>query len=365
MKRSGRSHALLASALSAFAFWSLPAQATSWSEAFLATGTLSTFPYADKNKALQCSAVHLGNRHVLTAGHCFLGANTCLGATVVFNGEARKPFPQKARCLRMISIHAAAFRDGTPNETYALFEVDRAPAFSASLSTEPLPSEGNVRLFSPEGVVGSKNDSLGRTPLYCDSLLPAPSDPFGRPRRGNVFETRCPHSGFAHGAPLFALFPNSKETTNQKNLQARLVGIAQGAYLPATGGGPRTVFQDVRDAIPRALIRQESPHRITAGHFSSDAFPFGLDGNLDFELASFPHPGPHTLAISQAALTEVEVIDGRGQATLYKGTPSLASTSPQIYEGPVRVRVRTPKNARSVHAEILLTAPSQRSVNAP
>ncbi len=349
--------------LSTFLF--SPVSADTWNQAFLATGTVSTFPYADRGKALTCTAVHLGGRVVLTAGHCFLGALDCLSASVVFNGDAKRPFPRKALCQKMIAVNAALFRSGAPAEDFALFEVDNAPEAFVSIADSPTDVGEDVRLHGPEGLLGSKNDMRGRAPLICEGVASAPFDPFGRPRKGTVFETRCPHTGFSHGAPLLSFLPMKPGTGDSSNASiAQLVGIVKGSYLPSTGRGAMTVFQEVSSAVSAALkdsfrkvpwfTTHTVPQRVTAGSFSSDAFPYALDGNLDFSLVTLPLRGTYTLAVNQGALTEITVIDGSGRSTHFKGAPSFASAAPRSYEGPLRVRVVTPKEAKSVHADIVL-----------
>lgn len=94
-------------------------------------GSVVVHPFASRKAFIACTATHLGDGFVLTAGHCLLGAPRCNGAVVRFPKEfapdgAVKEF-QESPCESVLSISADDARYRGPHEDYALMRVKNPP----------------------------------------------------------------------------------------------------------------------------------------------------------------------------------------------------------------------------------------------
>jgi hypothetical protein len=184
-------------------------------------------------------------------------------------------------------------------------------------------------------------------------------DAYGRSRPVPAFVTRCPHSGFAHGAPLV-------------DATGLIVGLVQGAHRKPTSISPVTVvaaaarLSDAIEAARKNLATLPTTASLTevpdvlddvsetfeAGSFSTDAFPYGLHGNLDFTLVTLGGEGVVTLAVQTGPLTRVEIVDASGRMVSFEGVPRLTDAAARVFSRPVRVRVRTDAAASSVSARV-------------
>lgn len=308
-----------------------------------ATATLEVFPYASSRRSLRCTAFHLGEGLMATAGHCFLGLRECNGARVIFNSHARRPFPRSHACLRIEAIAADVMREGSQGLDLALFRISDPPRAALRIGdASTLPPD--AALLSVEGLVGHRDPRRRSGLVTCAGAAPWPTDFFGRPRPRAVLRTSCAHGGFAHGAPL--LDPSTGD----------VVGLVTGVFrLPTPRSSFSTAFSPFSgpsDAARFVTSEGGEPTVIRVGSFSTEAFPRGLEDRLDARAVRFVGPGAVTLSFQAGASTEIEVRGADGSRRTFAGAPSFSDASAIAFPAPVEVRIRTLPGATGVAATI-------------
>ena len=273
-------------------------------------GALKVFAYKNPKDHLSCSAAHLGDGIMITAGHCFLGSHDCNRAVVELP-DARGKI-QKHFCQEIVSIESAIASPLKPYADFALFRV-------LPLTTNNVPENSSITL-ADQG---------------CSNLLPVDQDYFGRQRIQLTYFTICPGAGRPHGQPI-------KDTHTGK-----ILGLVQGHFRPADSAKNLKTYVG---ALPESF--PALPAETISGQFASEAYPYGLGGDLNFTVKNYGGSGTVKLKIVRSSSTEIRVLEGSGFETVYRGVPSHSESLIQTFQRPVTVRASTGPNVKSVFVSL-------------
>jgi len=189
---------------------------------------LDAFGRLHLNGAL-CTATHVGDGLVVTAGHCFGAPSSrvddrpCGGVYVEWGYRGGRVASQ-SNCTRILAMQTGGGRD------YAFFRVSPVPAASVGVDLDSRPSNGNtLTIFSHPG---------GR-PLEWSRTCPV------RSTNGTELQYQCDTQGGSSGATV--LRDGSLKVTGihwggggDANVATQLVETPIGEFLGGGGPGPST-----------------------------------------------------------------------------------------------------------------------------
>lgn len=299
-------------------------------------GLLEVFPFKDKKKSIRCTAFHVGNGYVVTAGHCFLGAMACNKAQVWFglNSDIGARLPSK--CTEVVWN-----RPQERDNDLAIFKVDFAPQAFLELSQVAMPQ--------PVTQI-SYNDKLGvHQTENCLVQVGAVSDAFGRLRRQHSLFTNCESGVYGHGAPLLS---NS----------GQVVAVQQAPlFFPSPEGTNKSsmTFLSAVNEIASHVSQNQFPpaNLIRLGGFSPEAFPNAIQDELMLHVANIQHETDSGYLAAQFTMSPTStfvVTDARGQSLIYSGLQDESMLRSVRLFPPIQIYLQTNKKTYSINDTIKL-----------
>jgi hypothetical protein len=252
-------------------------------ESLNALGLVDVYPFEDKSRALRCSAFHLGDGYVATAGHCFLGAFDCNGAKVRWHNSN-----VISKCERMLYSNASeSFTNSNEfSNDLSIFKVDLAPTQKFAVAAErPFSdslSRDNVRLIRAQLRSGKVEASYSEP---CQLVTGRITNIFGQPKTQDTALHTCAFGEFADGSPLI--------DANTKSLLALHQGTSMLPAFDSTSDETAALksinFAKTLSELDILRIindqdRQRSQIRI--GGFSSEVFSTGIYEKISMKVAT-------------------------------------------------------------------------------
>lgn len=165
-----------------------------------AVGVLDVYPFEEKNRALRCTAFHLGDGYVATAGHCFLGSRDCNGAKVRWANSGKVSYCNKVHYSFASESFAGAAAFSTD---LAVFSVSDAPAEKLDLVNTPEFSDtlstSTVYFVQAKLRNGKVTAEVGQP---CQLTTGRITNIFGQPKTADTASHNCAVDEFSAGTPL-------------------------------------------------------------------------------------------------------------------------------------------------------------------
>lgn len=306
-----------------------------------ASGIVDVFPFEDKSRSLRCSAFHLGDGYVATAGHCFLGAFDCNGARVRWHKS-----PINSRCQRMLYSNASeafATKNDFPNDL-SVFKVDVAPVDKFYVTSERPFSEtisrDNVRIIRAQLRSGRVEASYSNP---CELLTGRVTNIFGQPKTPDTALHTCVFDEFAAGSPLIdeasktllalhqsaSVLPTFDSTTDQT------------AALKSINFAKTISELD----ILRIINSQDQPRRdIRIGGFSSEVFSTGIPDKIALKVATLTannNYGTVSFTAHNGVDSELEIIGADGFRMIFSGPRRAGHEQRFQFRAPVQITLRS------------------------
>lgn len=325
-----------------------------------AIGALTVFPFKDRKSHLACTAFHIGNGLVLTAGHCFLGATQCNGAVVRFAAVGRDPGGWISPCEEVLASVADDARYLGGHLDFTLFRVKNPPPLALAVERD-----AQVRVGTPLAMLSFPRQEGKMLPTLhwsgpCNVSHTRAVDFFKRPKPASTFAHTCEAQGGGNGAPLIDVARRKVVGIYQAGFRAPEMEEAQESTdLLAVGSRQRINYaKHIAQTRLADLLRGTSsvaPESIWIGAFASETFPSGLPAGLQLHVATLKPSANHStvsFSVSNGTDTEVQVIDALGRTSSFKGQSSAAKMGRKTYSAPVRVFALTGQDASTVSAGV-------------
>lgn len=358
-----------------------------------AVGVVKVYPFRKKKTFIQCTGTHIGGGYVVTAGHCFLGAPDCNGATVSFGTPGSADAPVTATCQHVLRTEAAGAAYGSSRQDFTLFKVDNPPPVAVDLTRASSPQRGTrlVTLGFPR-LVQPRNRSVLALSTSCSISHLVGNDLFQRPRAAaSVLHTCSTAPGMngalmldadslrpvaLHQAGSVEAIPDHQtwgisESNNVAQALERLPDLLQMNPQSLGSESARAVHQTENGAAleretegnPSALSAQPLVH-IRVGSHLVEAFPLGVNDDIRLQLGQFAAGDQPNIFIAAKTGTETTLVitDARGTEHRLQGYGYFEDTQPKPYASPVELRVETTRQAKGFTADIRITAPGGGSV---
>jgi len=307
-----------------------------------AVGVVDVYPFEDRNRSLQCTTFHLGDRYMATAGHCFLGSYDCN------NAQVRWAYSEKvSRCTRVVYSFASESigKIQATNRDLTIFQVDSAPAQKLNVNRDSLESM-RVQSLSATGlsVQVKRRRVTSSATAPCTLRVGTTSTIFGQPKPKDSVQHNCRIDSFSAGAPI--LDANTGE----------LLAIQQSsAVLPALDNQSETYIKEINYAkILTSLELLKIIHsdranlrHLSIGGFAPEVFDGGFHDHLNLRVATLgAENGVQSVSfiLHNGVDSQVEIIDGDGLKTLVRG-PRRANLEQRIeFKAPVQVILKSTNN---------------------
>jgi V8-like Glu-specific endopeptidase len=174
-----------------------------------AVGVVDVFLFKDRKISQRCTATHVGDGLMVTAGHCFMGTYDCNDAKVSWENE-----DYTSRCQYVLYSNASeSYSNGSEiSNDLTVFKIDKYPQAKAVLQPAAQPAESSESNFFTEAIAFSKRHS-GSTPSTVTSspcrLVHGPVvNIFSQPKPSDTVRHNCELSDIASGSPLMRLSNN-------------------------------------------------------------------------------------------------------------------------------------------------------------
>lgn len=338
-----------------------------------AIGALQVFPFENKKQDLFCTAFHIGQGIMLSAGHCFLGAKHCNGATVRFSPEKKGNQERVSKCEEIIEIAADESRYAGAMEDYVLFRVSNPPEVTVTLDfSGSLPPATPLSLVAfARRLSGDKFDLKWSNICQITTLLA--TDALRRPKPASSFEHNCTIPGAANGAPLLSYqtgkvigIQQASYSNSESNFSIEQSPVRNGNFgkkLADTDLGRKSLQllnrnipilnEHVSDLEVQNLSISSLPKNIHVGNFSPSVFPSGLPGSLNFTVAELDSPsGFLKFKINQSPWSKVKVIDADGNQFIYSGLLTLKESDLKTFKTPLKIMGFTDAQSSSIGIDI-------------
>lgn len=257
---------------------------TGISDSQRAVGVVDVFPFKNKEISQRCTATHVGNGLMVTAGHCFLGSWDCNDARVSWEHENFT-----SRCQYIVYSNASeSYSNGLEiSNDLTVFKIDRWPEAAMALSTRVNPGD-NPLATGTTAIAISKNTISGaiatKASAPCNIVFGPVVNIFSQPKPFDTAKHGCELSDISSGSPLI----------NSSNNQ--LIAIHQGTSLlpelenSSSEAGTQLVHyakiiadMDIQKAtsLPDAI-----PSNIRVGGFAGEVFSTGIKEPLNLRIAN-------------------------------------------------------------------------------
>jgi hypothetical protein len=333
---------LLAPSAEAF-FWKKKPKKdlNSHGEILSALGIIDVYPFEDRNRALRCSAFHLGDGYVATAGHCFLGAFDCNGATVRWHNSN-----VTSKCKKMLYSNASESfaRQGEFSNDLSVFKVDLAPVQKFNLTSDRPFSEtltrDNVRLIRAQ-IRSGKIEATYSEP--CQLVTGKITNIFGQPKTQDTAVHTCAFGEFADGSPII--------DANSKSLLALHQGTS---LLPAfdSTSDASAALKSINFAktvseldLLRIINNEDLPRtHIRIGGFSSEVFNTGLYEKIAMKVATLTAPrDAETVSFTahNGIDSQLEITGADGFKMIFSGPRRAGYEQRFQFKAPVQIILRS------------------------
>ncbi|MEN9826376.1 MAG: hypothetical protein RI953_2121 [Pseudomonadota bacterium] len=249
-----------------------------------AVGVVDVLLFKNKEISQRCTATHVGNGLMVTAGHCFLGAWDCNDARVSWENENFT-----SRCQYIVYSNASeAYSDGREiSNDLTVFKVDRWPAAAVALSAKVNPGENQVATGA-SAIAISKNTVSGfiatKTSAPCNIIFGPVVNIFSQPKPFDTAKHGCEISDISSGSPLI------NSSTNQ------LIAIHQGtSLLPELENSSSEastqlvhyakIIADI-DIQKATSLPDAIPSNIRIGGFAGEVYSTGINEPLNLRIAN-------------------------------------------------------------------------------
>lgn len=322
-----------------------------------AVGSLRVFPLATTStKQLSCTAAHIGNGLVLTAGHCFLGARSCNSSYVIFGSRKNRPVSETtfSKCEEVVAVVSDESRLGSSGEDFALFRVSNPPKefFEINVSSRPSSGSAKLALLSYPIFKSSWNAPSLFYSGPCEVRFDSVATSSGRVKPAQTFSHSCSGSGGSNGGPLIDLntmklsgiytsaFPDSPLEQGTQN--------ASSSFLAKAFSGLH--FQKLFN-LSVQTEPLKFPKAVRSGFFAPEVFPSGFPLNLNFELATLPNIQTYvSFRVRRTSDTRVTLQTTKDSIVL-----ANMPRSEEVFKlkTPVTVRAAASKGSTHFSAEVL------------
>lgn len=248
-----------------------------------AVAILDVYPFEEKNRALRCTAFHLGDGYMATSGHCFLGALDCNGAKVRWANSQ-----MVSNCKKVVFSNASEslYRGNEISTDLAIFLVDNAPQAKFSLtsgkeSIEQLATQEvhglNVQLRS-----GRVNGEFTNS---CRLVTGPITNIFGQPKTPDTAIHDCLMSEFSDGSPII-------DATSKALLAIHQGSSVIPAFESASDSSAKlksvNYAKTISDLDLIRIINSENvhPNHLRIGGFSSEVFNTGFYEKISMKIAT-------------------------------------------------------------------------------
>ncbi|NBW82599.1 hypothetical protein EBR21_12670 [bacterium] len=285
-----------------------------------AVGVVDVFFFKNKEISQRCTATHVGNGLMVTAGHCFLGSWDCNEARVSWENESFT-----SRCQYVLYSNASeAYSNGREiSNDLTVFKIDRWPEAAVALSTKVNPGD-NPFATSASAIAISKNNVSGstatKTSAPCNIIFGPVVNIFAQPKPSDTAKHNCDLSEISSGAPLI------NSATNQ------LIAIHQGTSLlpDLENSSPEATTQLVHYAkiiadidIQKATSLPDAmPSNIRIGGFSGEVFNTGIKEPLSLRIANVQAKAGETtvsFSVHNGLDSVIEAVGGDGGKIIFAG----------------------------------------------
>lgn len=248
-----------------------------------AIAILDVYPFEEKNRALRCTAFHLGDGYMATSGHCFLGAFDCNGAKVRWANSQ-----SVSHCKKVLFSNAseALYRGNEISTDLAIFAVDNPPQAKFSLSSSKASFEQgssyevhglNVKLRSGRPMSQFTNS--------CQLVTGPITNIFGQPKTLDTAIHDCPMGEFSDGSPILDATTKALLAIHQAS---SLIPIFESSGDSSAQLKSVNYAKTISDPDIIRIINSEPMHptNIRIGGFSSEVFNTGFYEKIVMKIAT-------------------------------------------------------------------------------
>ena len=304
-----------------------------------AVGIVDVFPFEDKSISLQCTAFHLGDGYMATAGHCFIGSYDCNNAQVRWANKNNV-----STCTEVVYSFASESLNklNANHRDLTIFKVNVAPNEKLKIGRDSLEAM-RVQTLAVTGLsvkvrhVRVTSSSTGP----CTLIAGQATSIFGQPKPKDTVQHNCSVGAFAPGTPII-----DAQT-------GELLAIQQSStLLPAIDSQSETYLKEINYAktlteleLLKIIHTQKSQiKQLGIGGFSPEVFANGFRDRLNMKVATLGEEiGTQSVSFipHNGVDTQVEITDGDGRTTIISG-PRRAYLEQRIeFKAPVQIRLKS------------------------
>ena len=315
-----------------------------------AVGVVDFYPFENKSRALRCNTFHLGDGYLATAGHCFLGARDCNGATVRWPNVERV-----SRCTKVVYSYASesVSRGNEISTDLTIFKVDFAPheklAFTNTIKTSEEINKNDALYLQAQLKNGRILGQMGGT---CQLVTGRITNIFGQPKTPDTAIHDCKVEEFGSGSPIIDPSTNFLLAIHQSSssVPAFEESSQSTVTLKTINFGKIISDQDVNRIIQN---EDNSLQNLRVGGFSSELFNTGFSEKLDLKLATLQAAaGFETVSfIAHNGIDSLlEVAGADGQKIIFSGPRRAGYEQRFQFRAPVSVVLKSSHTGKAPSA---------------
>ncbi|MEY4066266.1 MAG: hypothetical protein RIR26_2474 [Pseudomonadota bacterium] len=313
-----------------------------------ATGVLDFYAHTNRNKTIRCAAFHIGQNYVATAGHCFLGAMDCNGATVRWSNSSLQ-----AKCVKVVYSNASeSFSNGNElSSDLTIFKVDTAPSAKIELAGTSSSATESAVLEAVALPIKIKNGRSGSERTASCRLNVGPTkNIFGQPKAADTATHDCPISENPDGTPLVDARTGHLLAIHQASNQIPVFG--EGTT------GTESTLKNIQYAKILSHLDMETISRwertpltnFRIGGFSTDVFNTGFTEPLALKAVTLPlQDGADTLSFMahNGLDSTLEVVGADGNRMIFAGPRRAGFEQRFQFKAPVTVIIKSANTGRA------------------
>lgn len=306
-----------------------------------AVAILDVYPFEEKNRALRCSAFHLGDGYMATSGHCFLGALDCNGAKVRWANSQ-----MVSNCKKVVFSNASEslYRGNEISTDLAVFVVDNAPQAKFFITSGKEADEE----FSPHEVhalnVQMRSGRVnGQLTSSCRMITGPITNIFGQPKTPDTAVHDCLMSEFSDGSPIIDAATKA------------LLAIHQGSSVIPAFESPSdssaklksvNYAKTITDLDLIRIINSEDvqPTHLRIGGFSSEVFNTGFYEKISMKIATLEaRDNSETISFTahNGIDSLIEVIGADGGKMVFSGPRRAGFEQRFQFKAPVSIMLKS------------------------
>ncbi|MFZ9520319.1 MAG: trypsin-like peptidase domain-containing protein [Silvanigrellaceae bacterium] len=300
-----------------------------------AVGVVDVFLFKNREISQRCTATHVGNGLMVTAGHCFLGSWDCNDARVSWENESFT-----SRCQYIVYSNASeSYSNGREiSNDLTVFKIDRWPEAVVSLSPGIKPED---KQFATSAVAISKNKSSNststKTSAPCNLVFGPVVNIFSQPKPSDTAKHNCELSDISSGSPLI------NTNTNQ------LIAIHQGtSLLPDLESSSSDIatqlihyakiIADI-DIQKATSLPDAMPSNIRIGGFAGEVLSTGIKEPLNLRIANVQAKSGQTtvsFSVHNGLDSVIEAVGSDGGKIIFAGPRRAGHEQRFRLKAPVR-----------------------------